>query len=495
MEQKNYLIFDFGASNGRGILARFDGSKFAFEEIHRFDNRPVTATGTLYWDILRLYSEMTVGIRKAVKICRDISSIGVDTWGVDFGFIDNNGKLLANPIHYRDVRRNNVSEEVFKVISQDELFGYTGLMLLSIFSIFNMYALKSDRASEFINAHKFLMIPDILNYLLTGEAFNEYANATVTLMYNPTEKRWEQRIFDKLGFPADIFCEVLMPGTRIGSIQKSICSELEIPEIPVIAVASHDTASAVAGIPVTATDKEWAFLSLGTWAVAGVETPEPVITKDVFKSGIGNEGTADGRTFLARNITGLWIIQQSREKWVRDTGKEISWDEIVQAASKASPFKAFIDVDDPLFAQVHTDMPQVIADYCHAKRMHIPAEMGIIARTVFESLVMKFRECLTQLADFSGKQFEILHMIGGGTKNRLLCQWAADVMGIPVLAGPAETTAVGNLLMQLKGSGIIHALKEGREIALASSEVMHYTPEEKDAWEEAYNKYMKIFKS
>jgi len=492
MASKNYLIFDFGASNGRSSIARFDGNKFDMEVTHRFDNRPVYAAGTLYWDILSLYSELMIGIQYSVKKCKNIISMALDTWGADFGFIDKSGKLISNPVHYRDKKRKADARSLYKIISREELFGLTGATIIPIFDLFHLYSLKMQNAPEFVNGDRFLTMPDIFNYFLTGRVYNEYTRITTSIMYNQKEGRWEDRIFDKLDLPRDIFPEIIMPGEEIDNISSKVCSELEIKTMPVIAPATHDTPSAVAGIPVASKNKNWAFISMGTWCIIGQETESPIINDQALNAGFSNEGGVEGLNLFIKNITGFWIIQQCREKWIKDSGTSISWDEIVKLSSAAKPFKSFINVDDPIFTQPQVDMPETVSKYCKEKGQDIPESIGEISRCIYESLAMKFRHDLNKLEKLTGKKIELLHLVGGGTQNKLLCKWTADATGIPAIAGPTETTSVGNLLMQLKASGEIKTLDEGRKISLNSSEVTNYKPEDKDRWDEAYSRYLKI---
>ena len=492
MASKNYLIFDFGASNGRSAIARFDGNKFDMEITHRFDNRPVYAAGTLYWDIHSLYSKLMIGIQSSVRKCKNIASMALDTWGADFGFIDKSGKLISNPVHYRDEKRKADSDSLYKIISRKELFELTGATISPIFDLFHLYSLKLQNAPEFVNGNKFLTMPDLFNYFLTGRAYNEYTRATTTIMYNQKEGRWENKIFDRLDLPRDIFPDIIKPGEKIDNISNKVCSELEIETIPVIAPAAHDTSSAVAGIPVVSKNKNWAFISMGTWCIIGKETESPIINDQAFNANFSNEGGVEGLNLFVKNITGLWIIQQCRGKWIKDSSRPISWEEIVKLSSTARPFKSFINVDDPIFTQPQVDMPETVSKYCEEKGQDIPESIGEISRCIYESLAMKFKHDLNKLEKLTGKKIELLHLVGGGTQNKLLCQWTADATGIPAIACPAETTSVGNLLMQLKASGDIKTLDEGREISLNSSEVTNYKPEDKERWDEEYSRYLKI---
>jgi sugar (pentulose or hexulose) kinase len=490
MAERGYLVVDCGASNGRAIVARFDGKRFALQEAHRFDNRPVTAAGTLYWDLLRLFSEIEAGIQKGQRLFPGLSAMGVDTWGVDFGLLDSRGKLLANPVHYRDSRRNSLSEEACGIVPRRELFRLSGASILSIVSLFNLYALQKDRAPELESARRFLMMPDLLHYFLTGEAANELSDACTTAAFNQVERRWDERILDPLGIPRGIFSTPVAPGTRLGPVLPAICSELGIRTLDVIAPATHDTASAVTGVPARETDPPWAFISIGTWGVVGMETDRPVLDDAVFEAGWGNEGGGDGGSFLAVNVAGLWLAQQCRQKWMRDRGVDIGWEEIVRAALEAPALSTLVDVDDPVFAPVGPDEPQVIAQYCRTRGLRPPQGMGAVARCIYESLALKFRVRLRELQSLTGKRIELVRMVGGGTQNASLCQWTADATGVPVEAGPAEATVAGNLVLQLKGSGEVSSVGEGRAVVAASFPTRRFQPGDKAAWEDAAGRFL-----
>ena len=490
MAERLCLVLDFGASNGRAVTARYDGRRFTLEEIHRFENRPVPVDGTLYWDFLRLYSELGISLQKAEREHTTIDSLGVDTWGVDFGFIDRRGKLLADPVHYRDERRNRAAADVLRIIPGAELFHLTGMYPFSIGSVFHVYAMMEDRALEFVNADRFLMMPDLFNYYLTGVASNEFTAATLTIMLNQRTNAWQDRILAPLGIPTHLFSAPTMPGTLLGTIQRPVRRDWDIGAHKVIAPATHDTASAVAGIPAARPNLVWAFVSIGTWCVAGMEVGEPIVTQDVYDAGYANEGGAEGRTFLAANITGLWILQQCRQKWIKDGGADVRWEDIVSAALSADRHEAFINVEEPRFARAQPDMPATIAAYCRDTGQAVPETMGESARCVYESLAMALKARLSDLSRITSKTIELLHLVGGGTRCAPLCQWIANATGIQVLAGPTETAAVGNLIMQLKGLGDVGSLADGREIAFLSSRLTEYEP--KGQWEEAYAKYRAI---
>jgi rhamnulokinase len=492
--KKHFLIFDLGASNGRATVAAFDGKRAKMDVTYRFDNRPVVAAGTLYWDILRLFSELKLGLQASLKKYPDIVSLAVDTWGCDFGFIDRNGKLVGNPVTYREKSRHERSPLLYKKLPREELFRLSAGSTIEIMGVYQLFSFKCENALELREGRHMMMMPDLLNYLLTGRVCNEYSDATMMLLCDQRNKRWEKRILKRLGISDSILGEIVMPGDMVGPIQTQVCEELSIAHLPVIAPATHDTASAVTGIPVADGTRHWAFISTGTWSIAGVETQQPIVTDAAFESGYGNNAIADGRNMLVNYITGLWIIQQCRQKWMADSGTDISWDEIVRRSAAAGPAQSYINVDDPSFAQPNSDMPGAVGAFCKRTGQHLDTSIGAVARCVYESLVLKYRENLEILENLTGRHLDVIHLVGGGVQNRTLCQWTADAMGIPVIAGPTETTSMGNLLMQLKCMGEISTLEQGREISLYSSKLARYEPGSRAPWDEAIGRYRATLK-
>jgi len=491
---ENFLIFDLGAGSGRAIAGLFKNSKIEFEEIHRFDNRPVIIKGELFWDILRLYSEVKKGIEICNKKYKKINSMAIDTWGCDFGFIDKEGRLICNPAHYRDSRRHEKAAQLHKIISEEELFMKTGGPQDKIMSIYQLFALKSDRTVEYKNAYRFLMIPDLFNYFLTGEVSNEFTNATMSIMCDLTFRQWGKEIIRKLDFNEDLFSEIREPGYSLGTTSKLLFEETGAKSLKVIIPPTHDTAAAVAGIPISEVYKTLAFGILGTWCMSGLETEKPFINKQVFESGFGNEGGVEGRNMLLKNITGLWIIGQCRERWIKEAQREISWKEIDEDVFKVSKSESYINVDNADFGKVQPDMPKTIKEYCNKSEQWVPQTIGEIARCFYESLACKFRYNFDILMDLTKIKIEVVHLIGGGVNNKLLCQWIANLLKIPVIAGPPETTSVGNMIFQLKAAGIINDVNEGRRICMNSFNINSYEPQDIYYWGEKYYKYLEVLK-
>jgi rhamnulokinase len=488
---KRFLIFDLGAGSGRAIVGGLEDNKISFEEIHRFDNRPVFAGGELFWDILRLFSEVKAGVEICAKKYGEVGSLAVDTWGCDFGLIDKDGRLLGNPVNYRDLKRHRRAAKLYEVLSEKELFLLSGGPQDKIMGIYQLFSLQYENAAEYENAAKLLMIPDILNYFLTGEVANEFTNSTMTLMSNLNTRKWEKRIIQRMGFPEEIFSVPSEPGTRLGRIRETVCTELGVPAIPVIIPPTHDTAAAVAGIPVLESDSDLGFGILGTWCISGLETSGPVINEKVFQSGFGNEGGVEGKNMLLKNITGMWIIQQCRDKWGKDAQRIISWDEITAACRQSDPIQSYIDVDDVSFQSTQPNMPGAIIEYCSRTGQKGLFTMGEIARCFFESLALKFRRNFDTLQELTNKKLKLVHLVGGGVQNKLLCQWIANVLGISVVAGPTETTSVGNLIFQLKAHGMIGSVQDGRKLCRNSFDIITYRPMDPEMWSEKYQTYLK----
>lgn len=491
--RERYLIFDIGASNGRAIVAESDGKTFAFNTVHRFENRPVFANdGEYFWDILRLFSEVKEGIRLAEKAGGPCKSMAIDTFGCDFGLIAEDGRLIGNPLNYRDESQHELSAELHGILSEEELFALSGGPCNRIMGIYKLYSLMRKNAVEYREGSQLLMIPEILNHFLTGKTVNEFTNATMTLLVNQKTRQWEPEILRRLGLRTDILKPLVEPGYRLGMLREQVCAEIGVTPIPVIVPATHDTASAVSGIPVTEPEKHWAYISLGTWCLAGLETDAPLMDSAIVKIQFGNEGGANGKNLLLKNITGLWVIQQCRIKWNKDAGEALHWDYIDELALESREQNAVIDLDDPLFGKVHADMPGIIAEYCRQTRQDVPATIGEVARCVFKSLALMFRRSFDEITAITRTPLELIHLVGGGTQSPLVCQWAANALGVRAIAGPTETTAVGNLIFQLMADGKIKSIEEGRKLCAGSSQLREYLPRDEAVWASHYKHYRKV---
>lgn len=493
-KSKKYIVVDFGASNGKVSVGHFNGESFNLEIIYRFDNRQVFAAGRYYWDILKLFDELKTGLSLSCRKYNDITSIAVDTWGLDFGIIDKKGKLISNPVTYRDSSKFEWSpENLFKKIGKDDFYNLTGYFVFNQAAVFYLGKLANEKSYEIGYGKKMLMMPDLFNYFLCGNYASEYTIACGTLMVNCLSRKWEDRIIESAGIPKSLLPKIVNSGTKVGVITDRICQELAIKPMQVVAAVGHDTASAITGTPVVFQNKKWAFLSTGTWLVLGIETVKPILNIKSLGYLLMNEGGVLGRSFFARNLTGFWIIQKCLDKWETDSGKKILWKEIDAAYPNSKQFKTFIDTEDQLFSLNHDNMPKVIRNYCIDKKLPVPENIPETCRCIYESLAMSVRYFFDIIGRFYCEKIEVMHLMGGGVNNKMFCQWISNVLGIPVFAGPIEATSYGNLLMQLKADGEIKNIKEGRNLSLDSTQLSYYEPEDIEIWEEAYGKYLKIF--
>lgn len=486
---KEFAAIDLGASNGRTILGRFDGKKLALREANRFSNGFVCVNGAYYWDVLGLYGHILNGLKGYVKSGgQELSGIGIDTWGVDFGLIDRGGKLIGNPRSYRDVRGERGRKAFHARYGERAAFELSGISNMDFNTLYQLYAMVQEKDPQLIIADRLLLMPDLLGYMLCGEASTEYTNATTTQMIDAATGTWSEKIFKMAGVPKEIFTKIQMSTEKKGNLLPFIGRETGLAQLPgVYCVGSHDTASAVAAVPAEAPN--YAFISSGTWSLMGVAAARPVINDTVYAGGFSNEGAAQGGVQLLKNIMGLWIIQNCKHEWDRE-GRN-TWDDIVATAKAAPAFKSFIDVNASVFYNV-CNMTEKIRQYCLSTNQPVPKTRGEIARTVYESLAMSYRETLDGLEKLQGRRIEALHIVGGGAKNRLLNRMAANAVGRELIAGPAEATAIGNLMMQMKACREVSGADEMRQVIRASFDVERYEPAEKDEWREQYEKYKKI---
>jgi len=467
----NCLALDFGASSVRLILGKYDGEKIEIAEIHRFLNEPVVLHGRVYWDFLRLFHEVKIGLKKVSKLNLKIQSIGVDTWGVDYGFLDKNGDLMQNPIHYRDKRTFKAVEDVHKIISFDEIYKTTGIQYMNLNTIYQLVSDKEIRDDIYEKADKFLMIPDLFNYFLCGEKVNEYTEATTSSLIDINSKKWSNEILNKLGLRSEIFCNIAFPGTILGKITKEIEDEVSLKNINVIAISSHDTASAVSSIPFD--DENSAFLISGTWSLMGKKLNDPIITVDSMRNNFTNEGLAENKIAFLKNITGLWIIQQLKKSIELSSGKNISFNDIIEAAKDENNKDFFIDVSSYEFL-LPLNMAEAIADHCEKKGQERPKTLGEHAIAVYNGLVYQYKLALDDLELLTKTQVRSVNMVGGGIQDEFLCQMTANTIKKPVIAGPVEASIVGNILIQLMALGEIQDLNQGREIIKNSFDVKIY---------------------
>lgn len=463
------LAIDIGAESGRVMAAHFDGASLRLEEAHRFPNYALTVNGVLQWDILHLWREVRNGIdRSKARAGARPASLAVDTWGVDFGLLDRNDNLIGNPVCYRDSRTEGMLEEVFARVPKEEVFAQTGIQFMAINSLYQMMSLVESDSPQLQIAKRFLTVPDLLNFWLSGAQVCEFSNATTTQMLNPFTRSWAGGLLDALGIPLDLFPEVVQPGTRLGAFE----------DIPVIAPACHDTGSAVAGVP--AQTEKFAYISSGTWSLVGLEVAQPVVNEAALAVNATNEGGVYGSFRLLKNVMGLWLLQQCRSTWEK-AGRAYTYPELVSLAESAEPLRSFVDPNDDRFLPPG-DHPAHIRNFCQQSGQPRPQSDAAVARCVFDSLALAYRDVLQELQTLTGRQIEVIHVVGGGSRNRLLNQLTADAAGIPVLAGPGEATVIGNALVQLISLGELANLDEGRQLVSDGAALERFEPEEQSAW-------------
>ncbi len=485
---KRVLAFDFGASSGRAIIGEYDGERITLQEVHRFSNDPVIIGDTMYWDTLRLFFEMKQGMVKA-KHAGGFESIGIDTWGVDFGMIDKGGRLLENPIHYRDARTVGLIEESFKLIDREKFYGITGLQFMEFNTAFQLLSLVRERPEVFERTDKILLTPDLLGYFLTGEKHAEFSIASTTQLMDAYTGKWSKEVLDALGIPGRILPEIIPCGTKAGKVTDAIKEELGLEgDIDVIAVAGHDTQSAMVSVPTQ--EKDFIFMSCGTWSLFGTELDKPLINETSSRLDITNESGYGGRISFLKNIIGLWMIQESRRQWIRE-GREYSFGEMEKMAQEAEPRKCFVDTAAPEFNPAG-NIPRRIREYCEKTGQYVPQSDGEIVRCINQSLAMKYRNTIDQIKACTGKEYPVIYMLGGGIQSHMLCQLTASACHHEVSAGPIEATVYGNIALQLMATGEIKDINEARRVIAASEPIAHYAPQDGEVWEEAYKTYLKV---
>ena len=485
----SFLAFDLGAASGRAVTGRFDGERLTLEEIHRFPNGPVRVRDDLYWDTLRLYSELKHGLARAVsQRDTELLSLGLDTWGVSFALLDEQGALLGNPYHYRDARTDGMLEEAFRRVPKEEIFEQTGIQFLQINTLYQLLSMVIQESPLLSAAETLLMTPDLFNYWFTGQKVSERTIASTSQCFNPRTGDWAKSLTEGMGIPSHIFPHIVQPGAVLGELLPAVADETGASGVSVVAPGCHDTACAVAAVP--AKSEHYAYLSSGTWSIVGAEVSQPVITTKSQTYNFTNEGGVCGTIRLLNNMTGLWLIQECQRTWTAE-GKELSYDEITQLAQAAPPFTALIDTDAGEFLSPG-DMPARVHDFCLRTSQNPPESKGAVARTILESLTLKCRWTFEKLEELLGRRLEPLHIVGGGSQNELLNQFTADAIGRPVVTGPVEATATGNVLMQMLALGHIASLEEGRDLVRRSFEMRTYLPRETSPWDEAYARYLDL---
>jgi len=489
MNKQHFLAFDIGASSGRAILGTLANDKLELNEVHRFINQMQLINGHYFWNIFSLFNELKAGLKKCIReFGVQPESIGIDTWGVDFVHLNKEGLILSLPFAYRDSRTNTSMEDLFQVIPQEEVYAQTGIQFMQFNSLFQLFSMVKDQSSLLEITDSILFMPDALNYLFSGIKRSEFSIASTSQMIVPGTCNWNYDLIKKAGIPAKILQEIILPGTILGNIQDEVAAETGSKTVPVIAVAGHDTGSAIVSVPSILNN--FVYLSSGTWSIMGIESEHPIISEQTHQLNFTNEGGVDGTTRFLKNIMGMWLIQETQRIWA-DQGISYTWPEMVELARNSEPFKFLINPDDPMFLNPR-DMTLAIRDFCYQTAQGTPVNHAEVVRCIYDSLSLKYRYTLEQIREVTAQPIEIIHIIGGGANNHFLNQLTADATGLRVIAGPTEATAIGNILIQARALGYVGSVNEIRQIIAGSFDLVQFNPTNDLDWESAYNRYLEI---
>ena len=490
MNQKKYFFaVDLGATSGRTIIGCINEGQFQLEEVTRFPNNLIEQGGHFYWDIYALYFEMIRGLKEVAQRGLEITSIGIDTWGVDFVMIGDDGAILRNPRAYRDPITFDAMDDYLKnVISRKEVYGITGIQLMNFNSIFQLYAMRREGNSALKHAHRILFVPDALSWMLTGKEVCEYTIASTSQLLDPRTKQLDERLLSSLGLTRSMFGRMVNPGTPIGVLTDEVQKLTGLGPIPVIAVAGHDTGSAVAAVP--AKDEQFAYLSSGTWSLMGIETKDAIINDLSYERNFTNEGGIEGTTRFLKNICGMWLYERCRKEWPEEV-RQLSHPELQGSAMQVEAFRSIINPDDAQFANPDS-MIDAIRQYCRKTQQPVPETPAEICRCIFDSLALRYKQVFQWMQEFAPFKLEVLHIIGGGSLNKYLNQFTANDTGATVLAGPQEGTAIGNIMLQAKAANLVNDIWEMRRIIANSLELVKYEPADEAIWNQAFDKYLRI---
>ena len=487
---KQYLAFDLGASSGRGIIGELSDNKLGLTEIHRFPNNQVQLLDHYYWNILGLYGELKTGLANAAKAgYRDLVSMGIDTWGVDFGFVGRGDAVLGNPFCYRDPHTNNMMDKVFEILPARDIYNVTGIQFMQFNSIFQLYSLVRSNHPVLDAAETLLFMPDLLNFMFTGNRVSEYTIASTSQLIDVQTRQWGPDLFQKLNLPMNLMAPIKAPGSLVGTVNDMVCSECNISPLNVVAPASHDTASAIAAVP--ASGENWAYLSSGTWSLMGIETADPIVNRESLENNYTNEGGVNNTIRFLKNIMGMWLLSCCRAAWEED-GFKTDYSTLLGDAEKSTPFTCVINPDDPSFLNP-PNMIKAITDFAVKTNQPAPETPGEFTRCILESLALKYSNVIDTINQMTGKKITTLHIVGGGSQNAVLNQYAANATGIPVLAGPVEATAIGNILVQALADGEIASLSDARAIVRNSFETRVFEPQDVSLWQDACHRYRHLF--